>query len=31
MAWLFFIFVLIITIIVMRTSLLWVYYEGEHK
>ena len=31
MAWLFFIFVLLITIIVMRTSLLWVYYEGEKR
>lgn len=29
MAWLFFIFVLLITLVVMKTSLLWVYYEGE--
>lgn len=31
MAWLFFIFALILTIIVMRTSNRWVYYEGEVK
>ncbi len=31
MAWLFFIFVLIVTIVVMRTSLLWVYYEGGER
>ena len=31
MAWLFFLFVLVITIIVMRTSLMWVYYEGEKR
>lgn len=30
-AWLFFLFVLVITIIVMKTSLLWVYYEGESR
>lgn len=31
MAWLFFLFVLIITVLVMKTSLLWVYYEGEKR
>lgn len=31
MAWLFFLLILIFTIIIMRTSLIWVYYEGERK
>jgi multiple sugar transport system permease protein len=31
MAWLFFLLVLVITIIVMRTSLMWVYYEEERR
>ncbi len=30
-AWLFFLFVLILTVIVMKTSGRWVYYEGEQK
>ena len=30
-AWLFFAFVFIITVIVLRTSLAWVYYGGENK
>jgi multiple sugar transport system permease protein len=31
MAWLFFLLVLVITIIVMRTSLMWVYYEEDRR
>jgi multiple sugar transport system permease protein len=31
MAWLFFLLVLVITVIVMRTSLMWVYYEEDRR